>query len=221
MVGKDRLVYGVGINDADYALVKKGKVDGKWKTVWECPYYRKWCQMLSRCYSKNIQERQPTYKGCTVWEEWLTFSNFKKWMEQQEWEGRALDKDFLVEGNKVYGPTTCVFIPNNLNSFIVTGAKARGEYPLGVSYAKKPKYMVNERSKPYRSMIRNQTGKKVSLGEYLTPKEAHQAYLVAKLEQCKSYLMEFKNETLTVKALIRIRDKIQYHLDNNLELTSY
>lgn len=48
------------------------------------------------------------------------------------WEGRALDKDFLVEGNKVYSPSTCVFLPSKLNTFIITRGNARGQYPLGV-----------------------------------------------------------------------------------------
>ena len=39
---KTKLVYGVGINDADYVLTKQEKVNGKWKIVWSCPYYERW-----------------------------------------------------------------------------------------------------------------------------------------------------------------------------------
>lgn len=142
-------------------------------------------------------------------------------MEQQEWKGRDLDKDFLLESNRVYSPTTCVFLPSKLNKFIVTNGKSRGLYPLGVCYFKKDKRMVNERSKPYKSEICNHSDKRSHLGCYSTPKEAHQAYLKAKLEQCESYLEEFKKESLTIKGLTRIRDKIQYHIENDLELTSF
>ena len=75
--------------------------------------------MLQRCYSESHLVRQPTYKGCSVCEEWLTFSNFKSWMEQQDWEGKQLDKDLLVYKNKIYSPETCVFVSSVINSFFV------------------------------------------------------------------------------------------------------
>ena len=88
---KPKLVYGVGINDADYVVQKKetvGYVNGvrKQKIVWECPYYRVWKGMLKRCYSPELQERQPTYKGCSVSKEWLTFSNFRRDRKSVVWE---------------------------------------------------------------------------------------------------------------------------------------
>ena len=216
-----KLVYGIGINDADYRIYRREIINGKLKIVWKCPYYTKWGGMLRRCYSKEYQEKYPTYKGCIVHEDWLLFSNFKEWMEAQTWQNRQLDKDFLIEENKMYSPSTCLFIPQELNKFILTRGRARGVYPMGVSYRKKDKRMVNEYNNPYMSMIRNQRGKQVHLGLYSTPKEAHQRYLEEKLKYCKEYLKEFIGEPLVVKGLTRIRDKIQYHIDNNLELTSF
>ena len=68
-----KLVYGVGINDADYVVrrMKTIKVNGKrkQKLVWECPYYRVWKAMLQRCYSIKTQDKNPSYKGCSVSEE--------------------------------------------------------------------------------------------------------------------------------------------------------
>lgn len=106
-----KLIYGVGINDAGYAVMKReeaGYVDGKRKRklVWACPYFRAWSSMLSRCYSTKWHERYPTYKGCTVSKEWHTFSNFRAWMVTQDWEGKSLDKDLLIEGNKIYSADT-------------------------------------------------------------------------------------------------------------------
>ena len=96
-----KLVYGVGINDADYSVAKTeviGHVDGKrkQKRVWGCPYYEVWANMLKRCYSAKCQGKQPTYKGCSVSEEWLRFSNFGRWMEVQDFEGKQLDKDLAI-----------------------------------------------------------------------------------------------------------------------------
>ena len=74
-------VFGVGVNDASYMTNHKDK-DGIIKV---CPYYRRWKNMLKRCYSSKCQDKNPTYLGCAVSNEWLTFSNFKLWMEGQEW----------------------------------------------------------------------------------------------------------------------------------------
>lgn len=73
-----KLLFGVGINDADYVTQKWetiGYVDGKQKKklVWVCPYYRAWANMLKRSYSKSYQEKNPTYLGCSVSEEWNRF----------------------------------------------------------------------------------------------------------------------------------------------------
>ena len=117
-----KLVCGVGNNDSDYVVTKfetivvNGKL--KQKLIWVCPYYRVWKGMLERCYSIKYQESQPTYIGCSVTDEWLTFSAFKNWMEKQNFEGMQLDKDLLIEGNKVYSPETCVFVSGMVNNFI-------------------------------------------------------------------------------------------------------
>ena len=212
---KSKLVYGVGINDADYTVKIHEVVDGKRKIVWTCPYYRKWNEMLRRCYSEKELEKHPTYRGCSVCNEWLLFSNFKSWMEQRECEGRHLDKDFLIENNKIYSPSTCVFVPQKVNNFITTSGKTRGEYPLGVSLVK------DSKKNPYGSRCMNGSGDQIYLGIFSTPEQAHQAWLKKKLEVCNEYLLEFKEEPLIIKGLTRIKDKLEYHISNNIELTSF
>ena len=175
-----KLVCGVGINDADYVVQKNeeiGYVDGKrkQKPVWVCPYYRVWINMLNRCYSAKRQEIQPTYKGCTVSEDWLTFSNFKAWMGKQEWEGKHLDKDLLFEGNKVYSAENCVFVTQTVNSFTTDSGAARGAWLIGVSW--------NKRACKFQSNCKNPfTNKKEHLGHFTTELEAHEAWLKRKLE---------------------------------------
>ena len=48
-----KLVYGVGINDADYVTRKWETIEvndkQKQKLVWICPYYSVWTHMLERC----------------------------------------------------------------------------------------------------------------------------------------------------------------------------
>lgn len=165
MYPKRRPVYGVGINDVDYLVAVIDKLPcGKQKQVFKCKYYARWSEMLKRCYSERYHKKKPTYKGCTVCEDWLYLSKFKSWMEKQDWEGKCLDKDILYLKNKVYSPETCVFVSQKLNSFLTDSAAIRGEYPLGVTFKYK-KYCARV-SNPF-------TGKMENLGSFNTPEEAH------------------------------------------------
>lgn len=105
-----KLIYGVGVNDSDY----KVNPTVKGKRV-KCPFYMKWRNMIARCYSSAYHKIKPSYKGCVVCSEWLSFSNFKSWMIKQDWKGKQLDKDIVKLGNKEYSPSTCVFVSNSVN----------------------------------------------------------------------------------------------------------
>lgn len=189
-----RLVYGVGINDADYVIERReySVVNGKKiaKLVWRCPYYEKWTTMLKRCYSEKYLKLKPTYEDVSCCEDWFIFSNFKTWMEQQDWEGKHLDKDLLVFGNTVYSPTTCVFITPSLNSFITASTRNM----VGASYCTK--------TKMFRAMCSNPiTGGKECLGRYKTREEAHKAWVVRKHE-ISTLLAEQESNLLVKQALL-------------------
>lgn len=175
-----KLVHGVGVNDADY-VVKKwetiGHVDGKQKQklIWECPFYKTWRSMLTRCYSIKTQNNQPTYAGCSVSGEWLTFSMFKNWMMTQDWEGKQLDKDLLFEGNKVYGPESCVFVTRMVNMFTIDSGADRGDWLIGVCWDKGANKFKTQCSNPF-------TKKREYLGLFTCEQEAHEAWLTRKLE---------------------------------------
>lgn len=176
------LVHGVGINDADYTVVKKMSYyneTGKRirKTVFRCSYYTRWSNMLKRCYSVKHHEKYPTYIGCEVCEEWKTFSNFKKWMKTQDWEGKHLDKDLKVIANKIYSPDTCLFIGEMVNTFVLDSGRARGQYPIGVNYDKT--------AKKFKAKCSNQLSRKREhLGYFDSPEEAHEAWKKRKRELC-------------------------------------
>ena len=89
--------------------------------------------MLTRCYSKKYLESYPSYIGTSVCSEWLSAKAFRKWMEQQDWHGKCLDKDIIVPGNKLYSPETCAFVLPATNSFVIACDARRGDYPIGVS----------------------------------------------------------------------------------------
>jgi len=161
-LSKRKLVYGAGVNDADYIVMSiiNGKQNG-------CPYYRKWQAMLQRCYSDKYHAKHPTYKGCTVCDEWLTFSNFKRWMMKRDWKNKNLDKDLLSQGNKIYTSELCLFVSSKINTLLTDKKSNRGDYPIGVSLGKT--------KKRYESRC-NVDGKCINLGYFDTTKEAHEAY---------------------------------------------
>lgn len=182
------MVFGKGVNDANYRV---SKIDSKGKQVL-CPYYSKWKNMLQRCYSLKYKSRQPTYEGCKVCEEWLTFSNFKFWMEKQNWEGKHLDKD-LIGGGSIYCPKSCIFLDVKVNNFLIDRRNHRGFYPLGVSWDK-------ERS-CFQAHCSNPNGKYEHLGRYDTPESAHLAWASEKFKHCLTLSGEIENKFIS-EALI-------------------
>src|SRR5690554_4487480 len=194
-----KLVCGVGINDADYVVQKNETtiVNGKRnrKVIWVCPFYRAWKSMLMRCYSTKYQDKQPTYKGCSVSEEWLTFSVFKNWMEKQDWQDRQLDKDLLFEGNKVYSPEKCVFVTQMVNSFTTDSGSARGKLLIGVIWHKGANKFMSQCCNPF-------TKKREFLGYFTSEEEAHQAWLRRKLELAYE-LAAIQTDPRVAEALIR------------------
>ncbi len=185
---KNILVNGVGVNDADYSVVVSKIIDGVSVVVFRCPYYTKWRSVLERCYGKKLKSIRPTYEGCTVCKEWLYFSKFKAWMETQDWEGKHLDKDILVEGNKHYSPETCVFVSHELNCFVLSKDTSKRGLPTGV-YLKKVtgKYVATGSDGP----------RSVYLGYYNTVEEAHRAWVEYKIQR----VYEFKENGLEDKVV--------------------
>jgi len=159
-------VLGIGINNADYQV--QPTVDNKQML---CPHYRTWKGMLERCYCTKYLQKFPTYKGCSVCVAWLTFSNFKSWMESQDWEGKELDKDILIRGNKQYSPETCIFISQEINKLVNKQLNTSGKYLLGVSWNKSSKKFIAQCSV---------NGKVQFLGKFISEFEASKVYLAFK-----------------------------------------
>lgn len=99
--------------------------------------YYVWQGIISRCYSP-LHDSYERYggRGVTVDERWHHFQEFAKWyvIQQERGIGNAhinwhVDKDILFEGNTVYGPETCCFVPDDVNTFFATlNAKGYGLY---------------------------------------------------------------------------------------------
>lgn len=110
------------------------------------PYWRQakrlWSNMLKRCYDENYESGYHG-RGYTVCKRWLCFEhfledlpkipNFSEWLDGFDKTKTQfnLDKDLLVEGNKVYCLECCSFVPEGVNKS--AGAKN------GKPYTKKPR----------------------------------------------------------------------------------
>lgn len=177
-------VYGWGINDVNYSTSKGCYIveEGikKWKTLRRCPYYIKWKDMIKRCKSIKSLKAEPSYRDCTIDEEWRYFSNFIQWVDSQsnrDWENCSLDKDFLGTDIKIYSKHTCSFIDSSLNSFVLTRNSDRGEYMLGV------KVDPSNKKNPFIARCNNPyTSKPKHLGSFKTELEAHKAWQAKKHE---------------------------------------
>ena len=150
---------------------------------------RTWVGMLQRCYDPKYQEKQPTYKGCTVTKEWWNFQVFAEWYYKHYYEfgnneRMELDKDILKKANKVYSPDACVFVPQCINKLFIKNDKTRGKYPIG----------VNKKGNKYVAHLSKGNGKVIHLGTFTTANEAFLIYKEAKEQYIKEVAEEYKQK---------------------------
>jgi hypothetical protein len=177
----DRSVFGMGyIGEGKYRVTVNGEFTAE---------YMSWASMLKRAYSKKFHEKQPTYKDCKVCDAWLNFQNYAEWYDKNYYEidgyRTDLDKDILQKGNKVYSPDTCVFVPQFINTLFLKRESQRGSLPIGVK-------ICSNNKKKFEAQCRNNTGKRIYLGLYDTPKEAFQSYKTFKENLIKDTAKEYK-----------------------------
>jgi len=159
-------VVGCGVNDAWY--VTNPTIGGN-KVM--CPTYCKWMNMLKRACGKKYKKRNPSYEGVTVCDEWLSFSNFARWLERNSVKGFDLDKDIKIKGNKIYSPDTCLFVHNSVNKLLISRSTLKGPYPTGVS--------IDKRTGKFRARV-TIDGFRVCLGWFVDMTDAGNAYINAK-----------------------------------------
>lgn len=177
-IRKRNLVYGWGVNDADYNVVTKNS-EGKQKM---CPIYSAWKDMLQRCNSEKFKGKKQNlkYLECFTNKSWKYFSGFRAWALHSGFEeGLRLDKDILIKGNKEYGPNTCAFVPVSINNLLLL-SKQREDVPLGATYSKIRQGLVNELKKPYFARLSSYGTTQRFLGFFKTARDAHKCWQLAK-----------------------------------------
>jgi hypothetical protein len=207
---KPTKVYGIGVNDADYVV--QPIINGTKQSI--CPFYDKWVGLLRRC-SDKYKDKHPSYADVKVCDEWASFMSFRVWMKDQPWEGMQLDKDIIKEGNKIYSPSTCCFVPSFINTILVDRFNHRGDCPLGVHFCKSKCVYISQVS------VKSSTK---MLGSYTTAEDAHKTWQIEKAKVIEDAVelwktsSEFKH-TFNVRAadsLLRRAELLKFNAENGI-----
>lgn len=158
-----------------------GKKRGR-KTIHFCDkVYKKsyiiWGGIIKRTLkaSKNFKLRHPSYNECIVCDEWKDFLVFYEWFKKHYIDGFHIDKDLLSNEYKIYSPSTCVFLPREINNTLSRERKVERDLPVGVW--KRNNKFVSWCNKKY-------------IGLFKTAEEARYAYLKEK----KNHIIELANK---------------------------
>lgn len=95
--------------------------------------YQTWSDMMKRCYSPKRQEKQPTYTGCLVCDDWHNYQNFAEWYCENLPDDSLryeVDKDIKKPGNKVYSPEFCTIVSARENRQESNARNATREYKI-------------------------------------------------------------------------------------------
>jgi len=145
-----------------------------------------WSKIFQRSYSKHYHKRYPTYVGCSVDEKWHCFQDFGDWFEEnykpeymQNWE---LDKDIIVNSNKIYSTNTCAFVPKEVNYLFKSTKSFRGDCPIG----------VRKQGDKFVATIRI-NNKQTYLGSFSTMEAAFLSFKTAKEKYIKEVADKYKD----------------------------
>ena len=173
-------VFGVGVVGTKYPPSEGGR---------NTKGYALWCHMLERCYSNTIKKKYPTYEGCEASENFKSYEYFYEWCNKQigfNCDNFDLDKDLLIKGNKVYSESTCVFIPQEINTVLIKSTASRGEHLIGVCWSKT--------ANAFKAQVNKGKGRREYLGYFKTELEAFNAYKKAKEDFVKEQANKFKSQ---------------------------
>lgn len=170
-------VCSVGINDLPLGSCEYRLRNGDRR---KHKFYQAWRDILNRCYSPKVLSKRPSYDGCEICDEWVKLSSFKEWYDSNYVEGWAIDKDLLVEGNKIYSPKTCRFIPIQLNSMFTGSSSSKSLLPIGVYKSKYGKYISQIRINKKLTYLGTFNNIEDASDEYMKAKKAYVLSLLSK-----------------------------------------
>lgn len=147
--------------------------------------YSVYTKVIKRCYDEAVHKKQPTYRDCTISNEWLCFNTFAEFYENNPFYGLGydLDKDLLVRGNKHYSAETCVMLPVEIN-------RALAGNPLNET----GRYGVTKKHNRYQARCTVEENERKYLGSFLTLEEASAVYVTTKEAYIKTLAEKWKGK---------------------------
>lgn len=175
--------------------------------------HRHWRHLISRTHG----DKPDRYEDATMDSKWYNLQNFLEWAVNQignsneEENGRywCIDKDILVDGNKLYSEETCTFVPNEVNVFFSKKEIGNTGY-LGVNYIKP----ATRGSKEGYVARCHSEGVRQYLGYYDTPLEAYLAYREAKIRVAKELASNWEGQVdnRVIEALLKFEERLPTNL---------
>ena len=176
---KIKLCQGVGLSEVgEFQRTINGKLSKE---------YSLWTGLLHRCYSEKFLSKNKSYEGCFASENFKNFQYFAKWCQEQvgfKVTGYELDKDLLQRGNREYSENTCVFLPPEINSFLVKPYQSERVLPVGVQSGGK--------GGTFKASIGGGSDKVITLGYSETVEGAFVIYKSAKESKAKQLAIKYK-----------------------------
>lgn len=194
------LVYGVGIDDS-----LEGPEDAA---------HVAWLAMMKRVYHKDPANPHPTYDDCSVDPCWHLYSDFKQWFDVNHSAGYELDKDILQPSNRLYSPSTCVYVPPYINQAVRWRRKPpKSGYPG-----------VNVFADLYQASIMHK-GVTTEGESRESALEAHCDWQKLKADSIDDhlhyYLKEIAPDLRVVRALIKYTDLLRSNADQGIPTFKY
>lgn len=188
---KKRLIRGVAENDTCISRSESS--------------FKSWNGILKRCFPISEHEKKifRSYSGCKICDDWLKFSNFLKWYQENAVDGYVIDKDlFSSPDEKKYSPDTCCFIPKEINN------------ALQYKHLRMRKFhnrFYNKSKKTYEAKL-NIKGKTVTIGRFNTEEEAINAYIKSKTYYIEQLANEYYSKGLISERVYKqlINFKVNY-----------
>lgn len=152
--------------------------------------FRRWTNMIQRCYNRKIHVYKPYYADINVCEEWHNFQNFKIWYENHNVPDAKLDldKDIVCQNSNIYSPETCVLVNHYLNT---------------VFEDREMKCAVTKNAEERYTATMTILNKKLSVGEFDSEADAEDAFFDYKkayiddlAEKCKGKIPDYAYEAM-------------------------
>ena len=133
----------------------------------------------------------------------IALQHLKKWFDENYIEGYELDKDILVEGNRIYSPETCCFVPKEINRLFENKSKRlyyNKQLPIGIRFDKyRGKYLAEITI----------NGKRKYVGRFNTINEAYECREIEKRYLISKFIEEYyRSNKITKKVYEAIKNRI-------------